>query len=185
MIYTIVAGENATQLCHGLGAVLGKFCGVAMAQGSSLWASGSRADVLLWQGQGDLTVQAPGSILVFGQPSRRAVKIEVPADCVVVADWEDEAAASFAARRGLCLLDCGLSTKASLTFSSIGREVGVVALQRSITDQSGRRVDPLELPLALPGGARYPLLAAVGILLLGGMGARLEGQLAAKNGENR
>lgn len=174
MIYVTVAGENSAQLCGSLGAVLGRMCHVARLEDGLLTAQVGQPELLLWQCSGDITVHAPRHILIFAQPARAAARIEVDDGCVVVAAMEDEAAAGYAARRGLRLLDCGLSSKASLTFSSIGVESGVVALQRSVIDLDGNSVEPLELPLGLHPKPYYPMLAAVGVLLLGGMCSRLQ-----------
>lgn len=173
MIYTTVAGEGGHQLCLGLSAVLGRMCGVIRLGNGELAAPESDAEILLWHSAGDVTVHGPRNILVFSGPGSCSECVEVPNDCVVIAGVDDQAAAGYAARRGLRLLDCGLSSKASLTFSSIGREAGVISLQRSITDIYGNSIDPMELPLSIQPKPHYPLLAAVGVLLLSGMGDRL------------
>ncbi|MEG1874359.1 MAG: hypothetical protein RR185_02220 [Angelakisella sp.] len=173
MTCVTIAGENAAQLCAGIAAILSPLCQVATACDGQLLLQGGTPDVFLWHSKGDIFVEAPRSLLVFAEPARRAERVEVPGDCVIIADLADEAAASYAVRRGLRLLDCGLSSKATLTFSSIGQDTEVVSLQRSITDAAGRRIEPLDIPLSIKRGPYYPMLAAVGILLLSGVSDRM------------
>lgn len=180
MIYATVAGRNAQQLCGSMYGVLERICRVVRLENGVLCAPAGEAELMLWHSDGDVTVRAPGSVLVFGEPSHSAERIEVPDDCVVIAGMGDEAAAGYAARRGLRLLDCGLSSKASLTFSSIGQETGVISLQRSLDGLRGGRIEPLEIPMDFQPKPFYPLLAAVGVMLLAGMGERLEAGYASK-----
>lgn len=174
MIYATVAGENAAQLCQSISTILTRLCNVLWIENNVLTAPEHEPELVLWQNSGDLCMRAERSVLIFGEPLRHAERIEVPSNCVVIANIEDEAAACYAARRGLRLLDCGLSSKASLTFSSIGRDTGVISLQRGITTLQGVPIEPMEIPLGFEPKLHYPLLAAVGTLLLAGMSERIE-----------
>lgn len=180
MVYTIVAGENAPQMCENMKSVLARLCTVVRADIGLLTAPAQQPELLLWHGIGDVRVSVPHPILVFGETCRHAACIEVPDDCVVIASTEDEAAACYAARRGLRLLDCGLSNKASLTFSSIGRETGVISLQRTVADLYGVSIEPLELPIGFEPKPYFPMLASIGVLLLSGLGSRLAENRNAK-----
>ncbi|MEG1943007.1 MAG: hypothetical protein RR049_04255 [Angelakisella sp.] len=168
MIYAAVAGAGARVFCKELYLVLGKICEVVCVEDTALSATGDNPNILLWQSAGSAKFNVPGSVLIVSDGSAGLMGLRVDDDCVVVADSADEAAAAFAAARGLRLLDCGLSSKASLTFSSIGMGASVISLQRAIFDIYGNKVEPFDMPLDIEGVPYYPVLAAVGILLLSG-----------------
>lgn len=175
MVYTAVAGKGGRTLCGELYAALGKLCEVVRADETLLAASGDGPpEVLLWHCPEDARLRVRGGVLVLSAEGGGLERLQVRQDCVVVADAADEAAAGFAASRGLRLLDCGLSSKASLTFSSIGRGTGVISLQRGIQDLYGNKLEPFDLPLNIEPSPHYPVLAAVGVLLLSGKVSCLE-----------
>lgn len=62
---------------------------------------------------------------------------------------------------------CGLSQKNTVTFSSIGNDTAVVALQRSLVTLKGNVAEPREIPLRF-GAFRgnFALLAAAAVLIL-------------------
>lgn len=174
MVYAAVVGKSGRQLCGELYAVLGKLCTVTRVDDTLLAAASGSPEVLLWQCRSDARVRASGAVLVLAADCGDLEQLQVQPDCVVVADMANEGAAEFAAGRGLRLLDCGMSSKASLTFSSIGMGTGVISLQRGIFDLYGNKLEPFDLPLAVEPVPYYPVLAAVGVLLLAGKSTLLE-----------
>ncbi|MEG0753911.1 MAG: hypothetical protein RR461_08775 [Angelakisella sp.] len=174
MVYTAVAGRGSRMLCGELYSVLSKLCEVVRVEECTLGATSENPDVLLWQCPDEARIKTCSSVLVLAADCGSLASMQVRSDCVVIADMADDAAATFAAERGLRLLDCGLSSKASLTFSSIGMETGVISLQRGIFDLYGNKLDPFDLPLAIEPVPYYPVLAAAGILLLSGKATQLE-----------
>ncbi len=64
------------------------------------------------------------------------------------------------------VIDCGISPKSTITFSSVGMDGTVIALQRSIILKNGKSIEPQELPLVLPQSNQYSALLTGAILLI-------------------
>lgn len=91
-------------------------------------------------------------------------------------DSQNRCAVAFAARSGLRVLDCGLSSRDTLTFSSLSGDDAVICLQRPVEDRQGRTVEPFELPLRLSRQhPAYPLLCCAAVLILSGRWEALDG----------
>lgn len=64
------------------------------------------------------------------------------------------------------VVSCGLSSRDSLTFSSMGDRNAVVCVQRVLIRPDGGQVEPQELPLGCLGSQTEDLLAVIGLGLL-------------------
>jgi hypothetical protein len=64
------------------------------------------------------------------------------------------------------VVSCGLSSRDSLTFSSIGDGDVVVCVQRALIRPDGGQVEPQELPLDCIGDQTEDLLVVIGLGLL-------------------
>ena len=78
-------------------------------------------------------------------------------------DWSCLTARQVKAER---VVSCGLSSRDSLTFSSMGDGDAVVCVQRVLIRPDGGQVEPQELPLGCLGGQTEDLLVVVGLGLL-------------------
>lgn len=78
-------------------------------------------------------------------------------------EWGDLTARQIRAER---VISCGLSSRDSLTLSSMGEEETVVCLQRVLTRPDGTEVEPQELPMGCLSDSPEDLLAVVGLGLL-------------------
>ena len=78
-------------------------------------------------------------------------------------DWSCLTARQVRAER---VVSCGLSSRDSLTFSSMGDGNAVVCVQRVLIRPDGGQVEPQELPLGCRGSQTEALLAVIGLGLL-------------------
>lgn len=123
-------------------------------------------------------VQAHSPIVILPQEYSAFPKIVLPQNSVLVFDSQNTNSVAWAAQSGLRILDCGLSSRSTLTFSSLGKESAVVALQRRVEDINGQMVEPFELPLRLQlEHPPYPLLCCAAVIILSGQWKKLDGLL--------
>lgn len=78
-------------------------------------------------------------------------------------DWSRLTARQIRAERAV---SCGLSSRDSLTFSSLGDGGAVVCVQRALVRPDGGQVEPQELPLGPLECPTEDLLAVIGLGLL-------------------
>lgn len=65
------------------------------------------------------------------------------------------------------ILTCGYSPRDTFSYSSLAENTVTVSLNREITALSGKKIQPLEIPLEIPAGADiYSLLAFTALRLL-------------------
>ena len=79
------------------------------------------------------------------------------------------------ANQSLCVISCGLSSKDSVTYSSVEGDKTVVCILRSIFTVEGKEIIPQEFPVRASlseGQGAFPLLASVTALLLSGVPKR-------------
>lgn len=78
-------------------------------------------------------------------------------------EWSDLTARQVRAER---VISCGLSSRDTLTLSSMGEQDAVVCVQRALIRPDGAEVEPQELPVGRMSGSPEDLLAVVGLGLL-------------------
>lgn len=97
---------------------------------------------------------------------------------VAVIHSQNAQALAFAAEHHLKTLTCGLSSRDTLTLSSLTEESAVVCLQRTITIIGGGVIEPSEFPMKLQGPVeRRDLLTLAAVMMLCGDMERLSGPL--------
>lgn len=90
---------------------------------------------------------------------------------VAVVHSQDESSLRFCAQHHLRTLTCGLSSKDTLTLSSVTAESAVICLQREIGTLHGEVLEPYEIPVKLRRRIdRMELLSLAAVLLLCGEG---------------
>ena len=93
---------------------------------------------------------------------------------VAVVHSQDESSLRFCAKHHLRTLTCGLSSKDTLTLSSVTAESAVICLQREIGTLGGEVLEPYEIPVKLRRAVdRMELLSLAAVLLLCGEGGML------------
>lgn len=93
----------------------------------------------------------------------------IPPAAIGLLSSDNLPAADFIKSLGIKAVTCGMSTRDTLTFSSLEADRAVLCLQRSLPLLSGRILEPFELPLSLsPGYDAYALLCLAGVCILSG-----------------
>ena len=126
-------------------------------------------DFFLFSSPDGGTVQARSPIVVLCPESSGALQLRLPPDSILVLDGRDRFAVSYAARHSLRVLDCGLSSRDTLTLSSFSDGNAIACLQRPVEDLEGRIVEPFEFPLCTGKlHPPFPLLCCAAVLILSG-----------------
>lgn len=118
-----------------------------------------------------------GPILLILKESVQELTGFIPPPCQAVAVGSDNAAAlDYLAGYELQAITCGLSSKDTLTLTSISDTSAVVALQRSLVSWDGSVVEPAELPVRLscPADSHSLLCCAAALAYAGLLGRQDE-----------
>ena len=68
------------------------------------------------------------------------------------------------------VISCGMSSKNTITLSSLDSDCTLAALQRTVTDRNGKSVEPGEFRIILKSSySPYSIMAATAVLLLNGI----------------
>lgn len=112
-------------------------------------------------------ITAPRSIVLCKEPFSAPEHIELPPDAIGLLSSSNLAAAEFLHRCGVRTITLGMSSKDTLTLSSITPDSAVLCLQRAISDLAGNTLEPVEIPLALSRQCdSFSILCAAAILML-------------------
>ena len=114
-------------------------------------------------------ITAPNAIILCKEPFEVPNGVLLPADAVGLLSSDNLNAAEWIRRCGIRAITLGMSSKDTLTLSSITSDSAVLCLQRAISDLSGNTLDPVEIPLSL--SRRYDafsILCAAAIFILSG-----------------
>ncbi len=112
-------------------------------------------------------ITAPRSIVLCKEPFSAPAHIDLPPDAVGLLASSNLAAAEFLHRCGVRTITLGMSSKDTLTLSSITSDSAVLCLQRAICDLAGNTLEPVEIPLALSHQYdAFSILCACAILML-------------------
>ena len=93
--------------------------------------------------------------------------IALPENATVIACAENSSQLSALKNCGGHILTCGYSPRDTFSYSSLAENTVTVSLNREITAFSGKKIQPLEIPLEIPVGADiYSVLAFTALRLL-------------------
>lgn len=142
---------------------------MACAHSKGFTLGGHGPELILFSTTNIVNLQATAPIIILPQDIKASPKLFLPSSSILVLDSQNRPGADFASKSGLRIMDCGLATKNTLTFSSFSSEDAVICLQRPVEDRQGRTIEPFELPLHLRQEvAAYPLLCCAAVFILGG-----------------
>lgn len=131
-------------------------------------ALSARGGFLLYDCPKIALVDIPNAVLIFKESLREAGRADIRQG-IGVTDSQNEVATSALARSGVPVITCGLSSKDTLTLSSMAPGSAVVSLQRSVPCFGGGMTDPVEMPVKLGHDAdRYGLLCCAAVLAAAG-----------------
>ncbi len=106
-------------------------------------------------------------IAVFLDNGERFMTQELPLGIIGICEDENRTALEISKNNGIATISCGLSSKNSVTLSSMGNEQLFACLQRSIQNQNGEIIDPCEIKIRLSKNyLPFSVMASTAILLL-------------------
>ncbi|MCI8441556.1 MAG: hypothetical protein HFG27_03375 [Provencibacterium sp.] len=172
----VLSGEGAL---HSLYKTLSRFCEVLCVTGRDILPADMAPDILLIEAARPLECEGE-AVYVIGarSPQQSWEDFSPAARAVAVIHSHNAEGLAFAARHQLKTLTCGLSSRDTLTLSSMTGEGAAICLQREIATFGGGRMEPADIPVCLRGPAeRFELLTLAAVLLLCGLGEHLQGPL--------
>lgn len=92
---------------------------------------------------------------------------DFPEKAMVIACSENEEQLKALKDKGLHVITCGFGKRDSFSYSSLSDESMVVSLNRELTAFSGKKIQPLEVPVKIPQGADvYSVIAFTALRIL-------------------
>lgn len=147
-------------------------CGVACIKDKDIITNSPKtgnADFLIIDRK-RVNLTAIRGIALFTGKTLKNKRISIPPEFVAVIDCENTDAAVMLAKKGVCTISCGLSSKNTVTFSSHENDRAVVSLQRVIKTLGGKEYEPSDLPISFSGTyCDYDILASAAVLFLAGV----------------
>ncbi|MBQ7725735.1 MAG: hypothetical protein IJT66_01180 [Clostridia bacterium] len=110
-----------------------------------------------------------GTAVVLDRTDRFASQ-RLPAGMTGICEEENRAALSLFRENSVPVVTCGMNAKSTVTLSSVGEKMFLVALQRGLTDRFGRMIEPGEFRISFQKEYRpFSVMAALTVLLLNGL----------------
>lgn len=92
---------------------------------------------------------------------------DFPEKAMVIACSENEEQLKALKDKGLHVITCGFGKRDSFSYSSLSDESMVVSLNRELTAFSGKKIQPLEVPVKIPQGVDiYSVIAFTALRIL-------------------
>lgn len=127
------------------------------------WGSGYELFAADFERYGEILAEKP----VFLLKKDCVPDYSFPKDSTVIAFSENEKQLLSLKNQPLHVITCGYGKTDSFSYSSISDERIVVSLNREITALSGKKIQPLELPLELPKEiALYSIIAFTALRIM-------------------
>lgn len=176
MNVVVLSGEGALRSLY---RTLSRFCEVLCITGREILLPDMAPDILLAEAARPLECEGEAVYVIGARPPQECWENFSPAPrAVAVIHSHNTEGLAFAARHHLRTLTCGLSSRDTLTLSSMTGESAGICLQREIATFGGGRMEPADIPVRLRGPAeRFELLTLAAVLLLCGLGEHLGGPL--------
>jgi len=125
------------------------------------------SDFLILDNAGIHDIHMMNGIVVFKSELSSYAEMDIPAGFIAVTDSENDKAIEILQKYSLRTVTCGLSQRDTITYSSLDSERALISQQREIKGLYGQRILPHEIPVTMKTPYKqYPLLAAMGVLLL-------------------
>lgn len=91
---------------------------------------------------------------------------DLPKNCTAIINADDPFHRKLLGSREIPTVACGLSSTATVSFTSETDDVLVVSLNRELTALSGKTIEPLEIPVKKCGVDNYTLMSFTALRLL-------------------
>jgi len=135
-------------------------------------------DLLLCDARSVSDLRCDTAVILYKDVVQLKTKIHAVREAVAVVDARKQELLTCVSETGLNAITCGLSTRDTITLSSIDVDSAVVNLQRSMSCFDGRVLEPQEIPLKLEGPVdNFALMAASAVYLLTGRKKQLANTL--------
>lgn len=172
----VLSGEATLRLLY---RTLSRFCEVLCITGREILLPDMLPDILLGEAAYPLESERETVYVLGARPPQAEWEDFTPGPrAVAVIHSHNAEGLAFAARHQLKTLTCGLSSRDTLTLSSMAGESAGICLQREIATLGGGRVEPADFFVRLRGQTeRFELLTLAAVLLLCGLGEHLSGPL--------
>lgn len=109
------------------------------------------------------------AIVIFKDAEKLDTKFETNKQVVAIVDSCNKEALKLASETGFPAITCGLSTRDTITLSSINEDSAVINLQREITCFDGNVTEPQEIPVSLYSPIdSFALMCVAAIFILSG-----------------
>ncbi len=113
------------------------------------------------------TVNLSKGIAVFLDEGKRFINQELPLGIIGICEETNKTALEIFKNNGIAVICCGLSSKNSITLSSMGDQQLFATLQRSIQNYDGKIIDPCEIKIKFSKNYQpFSIMASAAILLL-------------------
>ena len=167
MLYLTVINDPNKKLFHQVYENLNKLYNVMKVENNKICAPEKDVEIILCAMEDLVDFQVPSPIIIVGNEQQPSTPLPIPYEATVIVDINSVNFIHCSADKNIHIVDCGLSPKSTLTFSSVGRENLVLSLQRTIYNIRGVAIDPFDIPLDLCYGTQYPALVVGAIFILG------------------
>lgn len=115
-------------------------------------------------------IEIEKGIFIFKNKIDSYDKISIPNNFFPIVGSDNAFALSHLMKKSTPALCCGMSPRDTLSISSHDFSSAVVSLQRAISSLDEKTIEPHDVTITLTQPAeKYPLLAAIGVLLLSGL----------------
>lgn len=168
----LYGSKNDTSVGEVLFRALGKYGGVQQLFGKKLYKEPQSQipEFLVYDLDFSPKIEVEKGVFIFKNKIDHSDKISIPNNFFPIVGSDNACALAYLMKRSTPALSCGMSPRDTLCISSHDFGSAVVSLQRTISSLDGKTIEPHDVTIALLQPAeKYPLLAAVGVLLLSGL----------------
>ncbi len=115
-------------------------------------------------------IDTKNGIAVFIDETPRFENQQFPIGIIGICEDINHKALEIFQKNGIAVISCGASLKNTITLSSINDSGLLAALQRTVTDNFGNKIDPSEFKIKLTKEySPFAVMASVAVLLINGI----------------
>ena len=132
--------------------------------GNRIERFGTGYNLLVFDCEAPILSGISGGIVLLEQGGR--LPEALPKNCTAIINSDDKAHRRILRARGIPTVACGLSDTATISFTSETDDTLMVSLNRELTALSGKKIEPLEIPVQKCGADNYSLMSFTALRLL-------------------
>lgn len=168
----LFGSKNETAIGEVLFRALSKYGGVQQLFGKKLYKAPQDCvpKFLVYELDYTPKIEINKGIFIFKNKLDMLDKVTIPNNFISIVGSDNTVALSHLMKKANPALCCGMSPRDTLSISSHDFGSAVISLQRAISSLDGKIVEPHDVTITLTQSVeQYPLLAAIGVLLLSGL----------------